>query len=130
MKSNGRITFEKLPEAMEMLLGEFKSLREEVSTLNETCKGLSERKKPSDVEVMNVRQICDFLMCSKWSIYNWVENGDLPYFKVGRRLFFNVDDVVQWRYQLRRKTLLEKHEMIDGHMQSLRLTKDGINDNV
>lgn len=130
MKSNGRITFEKLPEAMEMLLGEFKSLREEVSTLNETCKSLSEKKKPSDVEVMNVRQICDFLMCSKWSIYNWVENGDLPYFKVGRRLFFNVDDVVQWRYQLRRKALLEKHEMIDSHMQSLRLTKDGINDNV
>lgn len=125
---NNKMTFDKLPEAMELLLGEFKSLKEEVSTLSKTCKTISEKKKPSEVEVMNVRQICDFLMCSKWSIYNWVENGTIPYFKVGKRLFFNVEEVAQWRYQERRASLREKNERAENHMCNLRLTKDGVSD--
>lgn len=32
----------------------------------------------------------------KWTVRNWCSQGKIPFVKVGRRVYFRVEDIEQW----------------------------------
>jgi excisionase family DNA binding protein len=43
-----------------------------------------------------VEEVADLLRCKKRTIYDMVEQDRIPYRKVGGRLLFDVDEVIEW----------------------------------
>lgn len=40
-------------------------------------------KKFDNLAVLNLSQLSEYLQVSKQTLYNWVKNGSLPYFRAG-----------------------------------------------
>ena len=43
-----------------------------------------------------VEEVASLLRCKKRTIYDMVEQDRIPYRKVGGRLLFDVDEVIEW----------------------------------
>ncbi len=54
------------------------------------------------MEVMTVNEIATFLHCSKSNIRNMVRDKEIPFFRLGYRIYFNKETIIQW---LRNKEL-------------------------
>lgn len=42
---------------------------------------------------IDVREVSSFLSCSPQTIYNWVNLGRVPYYKIGNRLRFKRSEI-------------------------------------
>ena len=51
-------------------------------------------------EVLNLKELCEFLSMSRATIYNLKKEG-LPYYKIGKAIRFTRNDVLEWlkKYQ-------------------------------
>jgi excisionase family DNA binding protein len=45
---------------------------------------------------MTASQVSEYLQVSKHTIYNWIFQRRIPYFKMGRGVRFKRDDIEQW----------------------------------
>lgn len=45
---------------------------------------------------LRVDEVANLLRCKKRTIYDMVEQERIPYRKVGGRLLFDVDEVIEW----------------------------------
>ena len=50
---------------------------------------------------LKVEEVADLLRCKKRTIYDMVEQGRIPYRKVGGRLLFDADEIIEWTKQKR-----------------------------
>lgn len=96
---NEEITFEKLPKAVAYLIDEVKQLKELLESEKET---IPHKRKP-----IGIAQACQLIMRSKSAIYNYVSKGTIPCYKIGRRLYFYEDELIDWIEKGKRKTHLE-----------------------
>lgn len=83
-----KITFDKIPEAMEFLINEIMSLREEISKIKPSC-----QSKPKPIEIDDA---CKITLKAKSTIYRLVREGKIPHSKVGNKLYFFEDELLQW----------------------------------
>jgi len=54
---------------------------------------LQERALP---RFLKVEEVATLLRCKRRTIYDMVEQERIPYRKVGGRLLFDVDEVIEW----------------------------------
>jgi excisionase family DNA binding protein len=47
-------------------------------------------------EVMNAEEACIFLRISKWALYDAATRGEVPHQRIGRRLVFSRQALLQW----------------------------------
>ena len=48
------------------------------------------------MEVMTVNEIATFLHCSESNIRNMVREKEIPFFRLGYRIYFNKNTIVEW----------------------------------
>lgn len=57
---------------------------------------------------LTMPQVCDYLSCSKWTIYRLINNREIPFFAVGKRAFrFDQDAIDKWIKDKTMKTVQE-----------------------
>ena len=47
-------------------------------------------------DLMKVPEVAEFLRCQPRTIYKWIKNNRLPYYKLGASLLFRREDVLRW----------------------------------
>ena len=50
---------------------------------------------------LKVDEVADLLRCRKRTIYDMVEQERIPYRRVGGRLLFDADEIIEWTKQKR-----------------------------
>jgi excisionase family DNA binding protein len=45
---------------------------------------------------LRAQEVAELLRCKKRTIYDMVEQGRIPYRKVGGRLLFDLDEIIEW----------------------------------
>ena len=50
---------------------------------------------------LKVEEVAVLLRCKKRTIYDMVEQGRIPHRKVGGRLLFDLDEIIEWTKQKR-----------------------------
>ena len=48
------------------------------------------------MRLINVLQLSEMLNVKRKTIYDWVHNDKIPYYKLGRCLRFDFDEVLKW----------------------------------
>jgi len=61
-------------------------------------------KELSDIQIMNIKQLAEYLKCSTSSIYKNTSTRQIPHFKRGKRVYFKKTEIDEWITQLRIKT--------------------------
>jgi excisionase family DNA binding protein len=64
-------------------------------------------KAQSDTHIMNIKQLAEYLKCSKSSIYKDTSTRKIPHYKRGKRVYFKKTEIDEWITQLRVKTSRE-----------------------
>ena len=45
-------------------------------------------------DYLNRKQACDFLGCSTTTLYNYQKNGLIPYYKLGKKIFYRKSEIL------------------------------------
>lgn len=96
MEPNG-ITFENLPAAVERLLCEMVELKLLLGRLTPPDR---ERRLPIEID-----EACGIVRKAKSTVYALVRRGLIPCYKVGKRLYFYEDELLNWIAGGQRKTI-------------------------
>ncbi len=83
-----KILFENLPEAVMLILAEMKELKAIISTI----------KKPVNTERLpiGIEEAEKIVRKSKHTIYKLVSKKKIPCYKVGKKLYFFEDELIDW----------------------------------
>jgi len=83
-------SFDTLPEAVQEIL-------KKVDTLTELVRVLTPHTPPPTSDtLLNVKETAKFLDLSVPTIYSKVNRGELPYSKVGKRLYFSKKELMSY----------------------------------
>jgi excisionase family DNA binding protein len=91
------ISFEKLPEAVSVLLQKVDNLERLFTSQT------SVQSNPED-ELLSVDQCAEFLNLSKPTIYGLTSKGELPFMKRSKRCYFSKNELLEYLKQGRKKT--------------------------
>jgi excisionase family DNA binding protein len=64
-----------------------------------------EQKKETDVH-FSIKQLAEFLSCSKVSIHKYKKKG-MPFYRIGRKILFKKQEVLNFMRSLGRKRIIE-----------------------
>lgn len=101
MFAREQITFEKLPEAVEYLIGKVERL--------ETLLTLETSVKPESDKWFNVQELCEFLpdKPARQTVYGWIGQKLIPYHKKGKKLQFLKSEINAWLLGDKRQSVAE-----------------------
>ena len=83
-------SFDLLPQAVQDLINKVDNLTELVRVLT------PHQQTPADDILLNVKETAKFLDLSVATIYSKVNRGELPYSKVGKRLYFSKSELTSY----------------------------------
>ncbi|MDB4443255.1 helix-turn-helix domain-containing protein [Saprospiraceae bacterium] len=72
------------------------------SCIRENSEGTIRSKEEQESSLLTVKQAAEFLQVSKVSIHTWKKNKGLKYYRVGRRIRFKKQDLIDFA-NLKRK---------------------------
>ena len=100
------IGFDQLPQAVATLLEEVRDLK---SMISDT---LMQKTETESNPWLNLTELCDYLPDhpSKQTVYGWVSNRQIPYYKVGRRLSFSKKEIDVWISGAYKQTAEQLHQ--------------------
>jgi len=87
------ISFDTLPEAVQIILEQVKVLHQKIDKLPITPPEVDDNRF---VDINEIRQII-FPQWKKQTIYNKCCLGELPHSRIGSRLLFNLKECREWR---------------------------------
>lgn len=89
------ITFNDIPRAMANILRKCDLLEQSIDVLREEIR---QTNKPSTSQhiPMDVKEACDFLKIKKSTMYMYIQNGQIPVNKKGKKYTFFKDDLIKW----------------------------------
>lgn len=92
--------FEEMPQALNYLISKVESLEEKFNELN------IKKNVPAQPEWMNIDGLRQYLPShpAKQTIYGWVNNKLIPYYKTSKKLTFKKSEIDEWLHQDRRKS--------------------------
>ncbi len=64
---------------------------------------MSDSTKPKD-RLMTLREVAEYLQVKERTIYNWVQQGKIPSFKIGNGWRFKREDIDIWIEERKRET--------------------------
>lgn len=98
-KSNNVPTFDMIPMLMANLLEDNRILSAKIDALNKKISmSAPENKKDDDNERMDVTEAQKYLPGHPaiQTIYGWTSNGQIPYHKIGKRIYFVKSELDKW----------------------------------
>jgi excisionase family DNA binding protein len=98
------ITFDKLPEAVSLLL-------EKVTRIENLLNG-PPLQQPEQDEPLNIKRAAKFLDLAVPTVYSKVSRKEIPVNKQGKRLYFYKSELEEWIRQGRKRTFNELRENI------------------
>lgn len=107
--SENEITFEKMPQAIAMILSEVSNIKHLIEKEREPIKS----RKPIEIE-----EACKIIMKARATVYSLARKGDLPSYKNGKRLYFYVDELLAWIDSGKRKTTAELKAEIEAETKT------------
>lgn len=64
------------------------------------------------MEVLNVKEMSEYLHCSISTIRKLVRTNQIPYFRIGNRLFFNKNYIDEWICNQSSNSLILENERV------------------
>ncbi|MGD0917119.1 MAG: helix-turn-helix domain-containing protein [Thermodesulfobacteriota bacterium] len=58
-----------------------------------------------DKEFLNIKEVSEYLGMKKSTLYFYVENGDIPHYRIGRLIKFKKHDIDQWMVENKREKI-------------------------
>lgn len=89
------ITFNDIPRVMSDILKKCDLLEQSIEILHEEIRQ-SNQKSPSEHIPMDVKEACEFLKIKKSTMYCYIQNGQTPVNKKGKKYTFFRDDLIKW----------------------------------
>jgi len=91
---------EEMPQALNYLISKVESLEEMVNELN------IKKDVPVQPEWMDIDELRQYLPShpAKQTIYGWVNDKLIPYYKASKKLTFKKSEIDEWLHQGRRKS--------------------------
>lgn len=65
--------------------------------------------EPERGEHLNIKQLAEFLSCSKMSVHNYKKMG-MPFYRIGRKILFKKTEVLQFMKMLKDKAQSRKRK--------------------
>jgi len=94
----------------------FELILEKLNSIELAIESLKESSKNVD-EFMDIDQTASFLAMSKTTIYGMTHQRKIPYFKVGKRLFFKKSEIEQWIVSKRINTYDDLEKRAKEHLR-------------
>ena len=88
------ITFNDIPRVMSDILKKCDLLEQSIEILHEEIRQ-SNQKSPSEHIPMDVKEACEFLKIKKSTMYCYIQNGQIPVNKKGKKYTFFRDDLIK-----------------------------------
>ena len=115
-------TFDMIPLMMANLLEDNKILSAKVDALTKKLSAfVSGNKKEDDYERMDVTEAQQYIPGHPaiQTIYGWTSNGQIPYHKIGKRIYFIKSELDEWlshdQHKSDDKLLKEAEEYVNSH---------------
>lgn len=102
------LSFEQLPETIARLIDEVAQLRESIKRL-----GKSESTAPRPI---GIDEACTIVMKAKPTVYALVRRGEIPCCKIGKKLYFYEEELLEWIAKGKKKTITETKADIENQM--------------
>ena len=99
LHSNNVPTFDMIPILMANLLEDNKILSAKIDALNKKINmSLPANKRGDDNERMDVTEAQKYIPGhpAVQTIYGWTSNGQIPYHKIGKRIYFVKSELDEW----------------------------------
>lgn len=99
LHSNNVPTFDMIPMLMANLLEDNKILSAKIDALNKKINmSLPANKQGDDNERMDVTEAQKYIPGhpAVQTIYGWTSNGQIPYHKIGKRIYFVKSELDEW----------------------------------
>ena len=99
LHSNNVPTFDMIPMLMANLLEDNKILSAKIDALNKKINmSLPANKQGDDNERMDVTEAQKYIPGhpAVQTIYGWTSNGQIPYHKIGKRIYFFKSELDEW----------------------------------
>lgn len=90
-----QITFNDIPRVMSDILKKCDLLEQSIEVLHEEIRQKN-KEVPSEHIPMDVKEACVFLKIKKSTMYSYIQNGQIPVNKKGKKYTFFKDDLVKW----------------------------------
>lgn len=103
------ITFDKLPEAVGRLI-------DEVAQLRESIKRLGNAEPSASRHPIGIDEACVIVMKAKPTIYALVRRGRIPCCKIGKKLYFYEEELLEWIAKGKKKSVTETKTDIETQM--------------
>ena len=107
--SENEITFEKMPQAIAMILSEVSNIKHLIEKEREPVK----TRQPIDIE--GASQV---IMKARSTIYYLTRKGKIPSYKNGKKIYFYKDELLAWVDAGRRKTTAELKAEIEAETKT------------
>jgi len=104
------VTFEKLPQAVQHLI-------DKVSLIESSVKELNPLNVQDQEVLFTIEETADFLSCQVSTIRSRVSSRSIPFYKVGKRLYFVKSDLIKWVKIGNQKTLSEINQDANNYIK-------------
>lgn len=98
---NTQITFDRLPEAVALLLRKVEGIEQRLDTT-------ASQSRPEQDELLTIAQAAQFLHLKSATIYGKVHRKELPFLKRSQRVYFSKSDLMAYLRQGRQETAIEQ----------------------
>lgn len=125
------ITFNDIPRVMSDILKKCDLLEQSIEILHEEIRQ-SNQKSPSEHIPMDVKEACEFLKIKKSTMYCYIQNGQIPVNKKGKKYTFFRDDLIKWVglvVKLKSQSVQQKSikysakDQVEGNSREMRIHK-------
>ena len=112
------LSFDKLPQAVSLLMAEVLELKALVIDANNNRKVPTKSRTPIGID-----EACQITGKAKPTIYALVRTRVLPSYKAGKKLYFYEDELLKWIESGKRKTSTEMREEVLEYSQNNQSTR-------
>ena len=126
------VDLEQFVEEMEFEISKLSScLARLKKQLAKTGEESATNKGASEVEpfVLNIEEVAERLGVTRQTIYTWTRKRIIPYYKVGKKICFNKDDIMEYLKNYRAKSIneieAESREYVATHPKPSPKTRKG-----
>lgn len=93
--TNGTLTFDSLPQAVETLNKNIESLIGMMNTMSDRIKTIEESMNGKEIP-LDVEEAANLVKRTKGTLYKMVCNKEVPFHKKGNRLIFYKTELLEW----------------------------------
>lgn len=93
----------------EKIYNPFEAIERRLSFLESNLNNLHESVQEAIPDIFDTDSICKYLgNVSKPTLYRWIHTKHIPNYRIGKRVYFNRNEIDEWMKSKRRLTIKER----------------------